>query len=407
MLDFPIGSARRPFGAVINLFLFLLLSFVSPLALADDIVERGFYQSEQAAQNACVSDMQNDNANGCNSCGGCGYWGYYVGQTGYYYRFSTSGNGCPSDKAPNDDGMCVDPETLCDSDDLPTGAEWNSQAEACICPEGTSAIMHPDLGYQCLADVPECTANSPGFRGYADDTAVCDMNEFCPEGQSGGLVNGNWTCIADSSCAAGETYINGACIGPDNLTSDPTTDFDETDTDGDGIPDSNDDDIDGDGTPNGQDDDIDGDGIPNDDDPTQEGDKDKEGSANASGGCTVAPQCTGDPQECAILKQQWYTMCHSDFESPDEQEFTSAAQDRYEQAQADWDETMQTIYSEVSNKLDFNLSSGSGSLPNDVRSVFGQNINFSISQFGSQLGNVGNLIYFACTLLAAGILLRR
>jgi hypothetical protein len=85
--------------------------------------------------------------------------------------------------------------------------------------------------------------------------------------------------------------------GPDGLK----------DSDGDGIPDGYDGDDDNDGIGDGEDSDDDGDGLDDDEDPDGGGD---EGKANASGSCSAAPACTsGDAQLCAILRQQWHTMC--------------------------------------------------------------------------------------------------
>ena len=89
---------------------------------------------------------------------------------------------------------------------------------------------------------------------------------------------------------------------------DPTDeDFEDPDTDGDGIPDRNDPDIDGDGIPNGQDPDRDGDGIPNED----ESDGDSYGNVSGGQTCSSRPACSGDPVSCSIVLQTWSTRCES------------------------------------------------------------------------------------------------
>lgn len=127
-----------------------------------------------------------------------------------------------------------------------------------------------------------------------------------------------WVCLPDA-CDEG-LYINGVCYTEDDMSSSPSSDYGQFDSDGDGVPDAQDGDIDGDGIPNDQDDDIDGDGIPNLSDPDPFG-RDN-GTATASGGCDQPPVCSGgDPQLCAILKQQWYAMCRSDLEGLDGEDF--------------------------------------------------------------------------------------
>lgn len=188
----------------------------------------------------------------------------------------------------------------------PDGSVWDSQLEACVCPAGTTSFFGTDGSYSCVPELPECTPSEPTFMGYLNDQPVCSYDGHCGEGEQGGLVDGEWVCLPDA-CDGG-TYINGACITPDDTTNQPQTEHNEPDSDGDGTPDSQDDDIDGDGTPNSQDDDIDGDGVLNPDDQSNE----DKGSATAQGGCDQPPSCTGDAQECALLKQQWYAMCYTE-----------------------------------------------------------------------------------------------
>lgn len=217
------------------------------------------------------------------------------------------GNPCSEGLYDQESQSCpVDPESCLGAGD-PSGSVWDSQSESCSCPEGTTDYLDPsDASYSCVADLEECTSSSEGFQGYFNNTAVCSYNSGCAEGESGGYVNGNWQCVADS-CDGG-TYINGACISPEELTPNKNGEVTSKDTDGDGIPDSSDGDIDGDGIPNGSDDDIDGDGVLNVDDLSNE----KESSASGGNSCDAAPSCSGDAIDCAILQQQWLTRCAED-----------------------------------------------------------------------------------------------
>lgn len=219
------------------------------------------------------------------------------------------------------------------------GETYNADNHTCHvdtpqCQEADHKIYAIDFGgdiqYYCSPDFDEtdeeCENPISDFNG---DTICGDAKEECENsGGTYGYVGGEQTCISDDyeddilDCNDAEIpmILNGeiVCTSPvdvDESHDTPETDTPhEVDTDGDGTPDNDDDDIDGDGTPNGTDNDIDGDGIDNDDDPTPNGQTDEEGdgeesSVDGGGSCTIAPKCTGDAVQCAILFQTWAQRC--------------------------------------------------------------------------------------------------
>lgn len=215
------------------------------------------------------------------------------------------------------------------------------------CPEGTtlnagSGTCDPPAPPECAEDEiavgqscahpydPDDTCYD--VEGYVNGVRICndDKNECEASGGTyGGIGTGNdpvqAVCLPDDyeeqlpTCAAGTDYYSAdgqgfACTsvgdapdGQDNIQQE------ETDTDGDGTPDSQDSDIDGDGTPNSTDPDIDGDGIDNADDPTPNGQQEQKTSGG--GGCGSAPSCSGDPIQCAILYQTWKGRCAAEGEN--------------------------------------------------------------------------------------------
>ncbi|WP_444925109.1 hypothetical protein ACJJH9_09845 [Microbulbifer sp. DLAB2-AF] len=321
---------------------------------------------------------------------------------------------CPDGTTENSNGQCVGPGN-CDSAGDATGSTWDNTLEQCTCPEGQIDIMHPDVGYQCMVEPPECTPNSGGFLGYANDTPICDFNDFCGDGSSGGLINGNWACVPDTaSCQPPNVEVNGSCMPQEQLTPNPSETFgpNASDLDGDGIPDGQDDDIDGDGIPNSQDNDIDGDGVSNENDTQKNGpgtgigDGSNSGSATASGGCEQPPTCTGDPQECAAIKQQWYAMCYTeDYKSNDQgfysPESTDDLDSRFEVALSTFSDRMQAseLVSGVGSFFDF---SGGGSCPS--YSVSAGPFDITFDQWCSNVMPWGLIsgILFAVALLISG-----
>ena len=250
------------------------------------------------------------------------YWAYTRHTSGGYtkcYIQPITNDPCEGNGTFNTEtGICDGATPNCDGEDgSASGSVYDSTLESCSCPSGYTDYLDPQGGYSCVQETPECSVDSPQFTGsYFNNQPVCNWNEYCAEGESGGFVDtgsgSQWVCLPDPGCDG--TYINGSCISDDSLTPNPEGEFTEKDTDGDGVPDSSDGDIDGDGIPNGSDDDIDGDGVPNIDDTTNE----KESSASGGNSCDAAPSCSGDAIDCAILQQQWLTRCAQE----EEGEFT-------------------------------------------------------------------------------------
>lgn len=160
--------------------------------------------------------------------------------------------------------------------------------------------------------------------GYINDKQICgDKKDECDaSGGTYGHVNGSEVCLpqdypdslptCDSNQVITITEAGYVCSTPERPDEpDDSENPDDSDIDGDGIPDKDDPDMDGDGTPNGEDGDKDGDGIPNGDDGEPEG-PGEEDSSVSGGSCEERPTCKGDAVDCAILYQVWATRCEGD-----------------------------------------------------------------------------------------------
>jgi hypothetical protein len=205
---------------------------------------------------------------------------------------------------------------------------WTS-AEIAFIPEGSEAIAS-----FCAQLYNTDDNNCSNVLGYFNKVQVCgdDQDECAASGGTyGGIVRAGelgWTptCLPSEfgddipTCdISSVTVLNigadqsggFACASPvdppleDDVTQEPPP---ETDTDGDGVPDSQDPDIDGDGIPNGSDTDVDGDGVENGDDLTPNGDV-AQSSVSGGGSCAARPVCAGDAVQCAILFQSWKNRC--------------------------------------------------------------------------------------------------
>lgn len=269
-----------------------------------------YYETDSQAQAACLASASPYTCSGASGP----YEGYYRhsdGQGGYiYFRYMVYPTGCPAGTEPDPvTGECSVPPDC--SETAVEGDVWNSITESCECPSGSSPVLDPTDGYACREDAPECTPDSPNYKGTANGYPVCDWDGFCEAGQSGGFVNGKWVCVNDAACGPGETYINGVCVGPDDVNEDPNPDSNPTpdDTDNDGTPDSEDTDDDNDGTP-----DVD-DSTPKGEGPARSG--------RASTDCNIPPSCDGDPIDCAILHQSWLNMCNGDGDQMTNEELDS------------------------------------------------------------------------------------
>lgn len=244
---------------------------------------------------------------------------------------------CPSGQSWNETtGQCTV------SPSCPTGKVWNGSA--CVIPEtapescadneiasvddtgailGCTALAQPEncsnpLGYfngslVCGDAKAQCEATG-GFYGQIGGQDACVPGDYSPPICSGTgalyMTAGGFVCESPSTTPPAQPGdVNEPSDGQCTL-GDCNNDGIVDDTDNDGIPDNSDTDHDADG--DGNVDDSNGDGvIDNEQDPLAgQVDANHLGRAGASGSCAVAPQCTGgDPQLCALLRQQWEAMC--------------------------------------------------------------------------------------------------
>jgi hypothetical protein len=162
----------------------------------------------------------------------------------------------------------------------------------------------------CNDDKADCEAQGGfyGAVGLGDNvgTAICipsDYGDDIPTCQPG-------TPIYLSKNLEGEgSFVCAAPLDPPKADDETSEKPEESDIDGDGIPDKDDPDMDGDGINNGSDPDADGDGIPDVDDPDSDGGDDAGSSVSGGGSCASAPVCVGDAVQCAIRRQTWEARC--------------------------------------------------------------------------------------------------
>lgn len=229
----------------------------------------------------------------------------------------------PPDPDPPDDPDPIPPQEPPDTDD--DGNPDNSDPD--VDGDGTPNHSDPDVDGDGIPNDDDPDIDGDGIPN--DDDASPDGAGQNPDGVD---------------CPPGTTYQSGYCqcdgadeviIGDRCVSSDPGDN--NTDTDGDGIPDGSDPDIDGDGIPNDQDPDSDGDGVPNDQDDQQTG----PGSCPANyvvhqvneetsicvpnptvsvGSCNEAPVCQGDQTDCAVITLLHENNCQWDADTSDIQD---------------------------------------------------------------------------------------
>lgn len=291
--------------------------------------------------------------------------------SGSVFDGSASGMYCKPSKgliSPAPAQSAVDPATACagtldnvapSSFKIKSSAIGSSSATlyctATYINSGSSSLVSPDetgLASISFMDVTETTEDGP-----------------CPPNTTKGsyaLGDGTtkWICVKDSgsepdptdpnptTCPTGQHKdATGQCV-PD--TTPPP------DSDGDGTPDSEDDSPNGGGggsncnaqtglgcnNPN-PDSDTDGDGIPDKDDSMtdSDGDGDADKGDYYSDNCEKTPNCTADPVQCAILRNQWKANCEANRPmSQGEKDLVSSALSKQETENA-------TASSEFSNKV--------------------------------------------------------
>jgi len=148
--------------------------------------------------------------------------------------------------------------------------------------------------------------------------------------------------------------------------------------------------------------DLDGDGDTGSCDPSQP-DCIQTNNGTVEGGlvCDVPPVCDGDDVLCAQLMQQYLQRCpNENFEQPT----LGSTAEKLAEVTAEFNTEWNRVKSEAESKFSTSLSSG-GSIPARVTSVFGVNIDFSISRFLPYLQIIANLIIAAAWIMAAGIVL--
>jgi len=152
--------------------------------------------------------------------------------------------------------------------------------------------------FLCSDQKAECEAGG-GTHAYIDGAEVCIPDDYsppiCDSGQAVEMSAGGFVCSTPADAKPPTPDDVGDASGGDAGDAgncNPAT----TDCDGDG----NTDDSNGDGV-------RDNGGDPT----TGTPEASKTGKAAASGTCAAPPVCSGgDPQVCALLRQQWETMCN-------------------------------------------------------------------------------------------------
>lgn len=276
------------------------------------------------------------------------------------YYPDTDGDGDPNNQDSDIDGDGI-PNT--DDDDIDG--------------DGFSNIDDDDDDGDFIPDSDDQSPQGPG------ESSGPDTNN-CPEGttyQAG-------YCQCDN---VGEVIVGDRCASIDPTNPDNGTD---TDTDGDGNPDSTDPDIDGDGIPNGQDGDTDGDGVPDEEDDNQTGggscpadwmihqinDETTVCLPNPSVAvtqCGNAVTCSGDAIQCAQLQVIHQSNCELMDELQDDDGIQDAIDDQlsglpdgYGPAGVSGEEI------DATDALDYSSSSGSCPAPVNV-SMLGGSIEIS------------------------------
>jgi len=165
----------------------------------------------------------------------------------------------------------------------------------------------------CNDDKNDCEAIGGTYGAFGIDgdieTAICLPDDYADQLPTCDISSVQILTVNSTDDVGGFGCSSSLGDIEDPVEGDTTSNTpEESDIDGDGIPDRNDADMDGDGIVNGSDPDADGDGIPDVDDPEVGGD-DQENSVSGGGSCDVRPSCTGDAVQCAILFQTYSTRC--------------------------------------------------------------------------------------------------
>jgi hypothetical protein len=228
----------------------------------------------------------------------------------------------PAAAPPPDQAFCDELESSWQNDEISFIPSWtNGSDPSSFC---TPRYSEDDqecqdvLGYfngiqLCNDDKNECEATGGTYGAFGIDgdieTAICLPADYADELPTCDISSVQILTVNSTDDVGGFGCSSTLGEIEDPVEGDITSEEpEESDIDGDGIPDRNDADMDGDGILNGSDPDADGDGIADVDDPEVGGD-DQESSVSGGGSCDVRPACTGDAVQCAILRQTWETRC--------------------------------------------------------------------------------------------------
>jgi hypothetical protein len=319
----------------------------------------------------------------------------------HWYQFTIGAQGVPGANLCN--GSCTfgrigfDSALGCGFTDA-NGNSVEDTGETAFC-----AYSYENLGTSCTSG-DQISESNPGYE--FDCTNVdCGAND--PSLPPGG---------SDSSGSGADV--------PDQTPTDNSGDDDDSDPDTPGVP----------GSGYGGSGDIDGDGERDIDcNPLSNPDCAHIGSGSGSGSCDVQPSCSGDPVQCAILYQEWASMCYDggEFSNPGDCELAFECEGdvllceaiRQERAQfcalfgesyddptdnVDWDRDLveEAEPVDVEGMLD-SSGVGGGSCPaNEDISVMGVSFTLNLDAICSVLDIVRIFVILAGWLSAAYILYR-
>lgn len=154
-----------------------------------------------------------------------------------------------------------------------------------------------------------------------------------------------------------------------------------------------------------------GTGVGTDGSQTGEGTSDEgtdQGSATSSGTCAAKPVCTGDdPQECAMLVQQWYLMCPgTTIETSLPKGFDNTrSSEQLTKAKQEYQTKINEIKTNLEGVFSFTIGSGGTINQNNVETGWGI-VDISWFKFRDQLSIIGAIIIAMAYISAFMIIMR-